>query len=78
VNRTLTSLYLQWNNFGDEGAAAIGDALKVCWQHACMHETQANRTITTLFLNWDNRDGRGAAVICEALKVARLAVATRI
>ena len=71
VNRALTNLDLSYNGLGDEGAAAIGDALKVRWilrlMTAC--RMQVNHTLTVLNLHVNQIGPVGAAVICAALQV---------
>jgi len=56
INRILTQIKLDGNQFGEGGATAIAEALKI------------NRTLTHIDLSW-NKFGKGAAtVIAEALK----------
>ena len=56
-NRVLTTLRLNVNKIGAEGAKAIAEALKV------------NAVVTTLFLGVNNIGVEGAKAIAEALKV---------
>eukprot|EP00944_MAST-04C_sp_MAST-4C-sp1_P015636 g15636.t1 len=53
----LTDIDLSYNNIGDEGGKAIGEALKV------------NTSLTEIWLNGNNIGVEGAKAIGEALKV---------
>ncbi len=57
VNAVLTTLVLNSNNIGDEGAKAIAEALKV------------NAVLTELHLYHNNISDDGAKAIAEALNV---------
>ena len=56
MNTSLTKISLRGNNIGDEGAKAIGEALK------------ENTSLTEIFL-WNNIGDEGGKAIGEALKV---------
>ena len=57
MNTSLTKIYLNGNNIGDEGAKAIGEALKV------------NTSLTKIDLGGNNIGVEGGKAIGEALKV---------
>ena len=57
MNTSLTNIDLDGNNIGDEGAKAIGEALKV------------NTSLTEIYLDGNNIGVEGGKAIGEALKV---------
>ena len=73
MNCSLVGLDLSRNRIGDEGAAAIGDALKVVsWRCNALVAMQINCGITSLDLGFNQDLGaEGAAAICNALTVWR-------
>ena len=76
VNCTLTSLGLWDNSFGEKGASAISDALKVllprlrwpCSVVMCV-AIQVNRALTSVTLNKNLFGTEGSVAISDALKV---------
>ncbi len=65
-----TTLFLNGKELGLEGAAMIGEALKVacpCWQRRL--STQVNHTLTGLNLSSNQFFERSAKFIGDALKV---------
>lgn len=56
VNTTLKHLDLSWNGFGNEGALALGEALKF------------NNTLVHLDLNNNRITDEGASLLCKGLE----------
>ena len=71
VNRTLASLELDFNNLGPQGAALIGDVLKVtAAARMGLNVTQVNHKLSGLSLSTNELGPQGAVMISDALKVA--------